>query len=111
MADYLYINDYLKRGELAISNRVFTYLVNQAITDIPGISKHSGGKGIPFFLSTPVETYIHHGIVHVNISIDVSKSANIQEVISLIQNEVNNLFMVSTEQVPFDVQVRVITLI
>ncbi|HNX15784.1 MAG TPA: hypothetical protein PKO28_00185 [Bacilli bacterium] len=112
MADYIYINDYLKRGKLAISYRTFNRLAAEAIGRIPGINISKKNKGYSLFrLNTPVNTTIRGGIVHVSIAVDVVKGTNIQEVSRLIQDEINNVFMISTEQIPFDVQVRVVSII
>ena len=62
-------------------------------------------------LNRPVQTTIRHGIVHVWVAVDVSKGTNLQEVTSAIQEEITNAFLIATEQIPFDVQVKVISII
>ncbi|NLV28765.1 MAG: hypothetical protein GXY57_01190 [Erysipelotrichaceae bacterium] len=117
MADYIYIDDYLKRGKLAISYRTFNRLAAEAIERLPGINVTSKKtKGLPalaslFRLNTPIKTTIRKGIVHISVSVDVVKGSNIQNVSRLIQDEINNIFMISSEQIPFDVQVRVVSII
>ncbi|MFA6675465.1 MAG: hypothetical protein WCS49_01120 [Bacilli bacterium] len=111
MADYIYIDDYLKHGKLAISSRVFHHLASESLKRIPGISVSQSVKSWLFLLNAPIKTSIHHGIVHVAVTVDVAKDTNIQEVSRLIQDEINNIFIVSTEQIPFDVQVRVASII
>lgn len=111
MADYIYIDDYLKRGKLAISSQVFNFLANQALKEIPAVRALSKKKGKADQIINPIETNIRHGIVHVNVTIDAKKGTNIKETSKLIQNEINNAFMICTEQIPFDVSVKVVSLI
>lgn len=113
MADFVYIDNYSKKGKLGISPEVFNYLVEEAIKNVPGVTgatKKSKGKR-EFALNSPVKTKIHHGIVHVSVLVDTYKSANIQEVTRRIQDEVNSVMLLATEQVPFDVQVKVMNLL
>ena len=109
MAEYIYIDDMSNRGTLAINYRVFDNLVNEALTRIKGISRSSKmlKKNQKFRLNRPVRTSIHRGIVHVLVSVDVAKGTDIQKVIAEIQEEVNNTLLFTAETVPFDVQVRV----
>ena len=44
-------------------------------------------------------------------AVDISKGTNLQEVTSAIQEEITNAFLIATEQIPFDVQVKVISII
>ncbi|MCR5505482.1 MAG: Asp23/Gls24 family envelope stress response protein [Bacilli bacterium] len=113
MAEYIYIDDMSNRGKLAIHYRVFDNLVNEALSRIKGISKSSKmlKKNQKFRLNRPVQTSIHRGIVHVLVSVDVSKGNSLQDVVSNIQEEVNNTLLLTTETVPFDVQVRVETIV
>ena len=113
MADFVYIDNYSKKGKLGISPNVFNELVGWAIPKVPGVfSSTSKKKGkIVFKLNAPIKTKIHHGIVHVSVFVDTYKSANLQEVTRRIQDEVNNLLLLTTEQVPFDVQVKVMNLL
>jgi uncharacterized alkaline shock family protein YloU len=62
-------------------------------------------------LNRPVQTTIRRGIVHVWVAVDVAKGTNLQEVTHNIQDEITNAFLMATEQVPFDVQVKVISII
>lgn len=112
MAEYIYIEDYLKKGNLGISKNVFYFLAKQTINRIPGISpsKKYSKKDI-FRLNKPLEISIKHGIVHVSVQVDVVKGTNIQEISKIISDEINNVFLISTEHVPFDVQVKVISII
>lgn len=113
MAEYIYIDDMSNRGTLAINYRVFDNLVNEALSRVKGIAKSSKllKKNQKFRLNRPVRTSIHRGIVHVLVTVDVNKGTDIQKVISEIQEEVNNTLLLTAETVPFDVQVRVETIL
>ena len=113
MANYVYLDDYSKKGKLGISYRVFDQLVTSSLMNIKGIAKSEKlMKRFQFMrLNKPVQTYIHRDIVYVLIYVDVVKGKNIQDVISEIQKEVYNSLFLITEQVPVNVQVRVESII
>ena len=113
MADYIYIDNFAKKGKIAISQSVFDSLVMNAINNISGISLSSAHmkKNQKIRLNRPVQTTIRHGIVHVWVAVDVVKGTNLQDVTKEIQDEITNTFLIATEQVPFDVQVKVISII
>ena len=113
MADYIYIDNYAKKGKIAISQSVFDSLAATALGNVPGISLSSAHmkKDQKIRLNRPVQTSIRHGIVHVWVAVDVVKGTNLQAVTRDIQEEIANVFLMATEQVPFDVQVKVISII
>ena len=113
MADYVYIDNYSNKGKVAISLNVFDALVTNALSNVSGISMSSAHmkRNQKIRLNRPVQTTIIRGIVHVWVAVDVSKGTNLQEVTSAIQEEITNAFLIATEQVPFDVQVKVISII
>ena len=113
MADYIYIDNYAKKGKIAISQSVFDSLAASALSYVKGISLSSAHmkKDQKIRLNRPVQTSIRHGIVHVWVAVDVVKGTNLQVVTRDIQEEIANVFLMATEQVPFDVQVKVISII
>ena len=113
MADYVYIDNYSNKGKIAISLNVFDTLVTNALNNVPGISMSSAHmkRNQKIRLNRPVQTTIRRGIVHVWVAVDVIKGTNLQEVTHNIQDEITNAFLMATEQVPFDVQVKVISII
>ena len=44
MADYIYIDNYAKKGKIAISQSVFDSLVGAALNNVKGISLSSAHK-------------------------------------------------------------------
>ena len=113
MADYVYIDNYSNKGKIAISLNVFDALVTNALNNVSGISMSSAHmkRNQKIRLNRPVQTTIRHGIVHVWVAVDVTKGTNLQDVTRNIQEEITNAFLMTTEQVPFDVAVKVISII
>jgi len=113
MADYIYIDNLAKKGKIGISLGVFDALVTSALANVKGISMSSAHmkKNQKIRLNRPVQTTIRRGIVHVWVAVDVAKGTNLQDVTLNIQNEITNAFLIATEQIPFDVQVKVISII
>ena len=113
MADYVYIENFANKGKIGISLNVFDALVTNALSNVSGISMSSAHmkKNQKIRLNRPIQTTIRHGIVHVWVAVDVTKGTNLQEVTHNIQDEITNAFLMATEQVPFDVQVKVISII
>ena len=113
MADYIYIDNYSKKGKIGISLNVFDDLVTSALGNVKGIALSNAHmkKNQQIRLNRPVQTTIRHGIVHVWVAVDVAKGTNLQDATRDIQDEIANAFLIATEQVPFDVQVKVISII
>ena len=113
MADYVYIDNFANKGKIGISLNVFDALVTNALNNVSGISMSSAHmkRNQKIRLNRPVQTTIKHGIVHVWVAVDVVKGTNLQEVTHRIQDEIDNAFLMATEQIPFDVQVKVISII
>ena len=113
MARYVYIENYSQRGRIAISRNVFDSLVVSALHRVKGIAKPSKTiqKNQRMRLNHPVVTDIKNGIVHVGITLDVSKEADLRSTIRDIEQEVEHTLLVATETIPFDIQVKVESLI
>ena len=113
MADYVYIDNYSNKGKIAISLNVFDALVTNALNNVSGISMSSAHmkRNQKIRLNRPVQTTIRRGIVHVWVAVDVINGTNLQEVTHNIQDEITNAFLIANEQVQFDVQVKVISII
>lgn len=111
MADYIYLDDFTNTGKIAISASAFNDLVSMALTRVPGVAKTKKSKKALIFLNSPIKTSIRHGIAHIKVAIDIIKGTNIQAVSRQITDEIENTLMVLTEQVPFDVQIKVESII
>ena len=113
MAEYVYLDNFSKKGKLGISYHVFDQLVTMSLMNINGIAKSQKHltKNQKVRLNRPVQTYIKRDIVHVWIYIDVVNNTSIQSVVSSIQEEVYNSLLLITEQVPVNIQVKVESII
>ena len=113
MAEYVYLDNYSKKGKLGISYHVFDQLVTSSLMNIKGIAKSQKRlkKNQKVRLNRPVQTYIKRDIVHVWIYIDVVNNTSIQSTVASIQEEVYNSLMLITEQVPVNIQVKVESII
>lgn len=110
MADYVYIKNYSKDGEIAISRRVFEELATDAVERVSGASVIKKGKKKlnVFNLYNPVKVTFHHnGQVEIEISINVKKGENTSKVCLAIQEEVAQSLLAYTESVPFDIHLKV----
>ena len=109
MADFIFIDNLSQSGKMAISYHVFDQLVTHALEQLPDVSMSQKKlkKNQRIRLNRPVQTTIHHGIAHVWVSVDLKEGTNIQEASQLIQQKVIDTFLISADQVPFDVQVKV----
>ena len=113
MADYIYLDNYSKKGEIGIHRHVFDQLVTSCLTKVKGIAKSQKllKRNQFIILNRAVQTYIVRGIVHIWIYIDVTKGSDIQKIVSDIQKEVYNSLMLITEQIPVNVQIKVESII
>lgn len=113
MSQYVFTNNIFKSGKTAIAANVFDQLVSKTLEELDDISMSSKHmkRNQKIRLNRPVQTRITKGIVHIKVSVDLKKGTNIQDACSLIQDEVVRSLLSSAETVPFDVQVKVESLI
>lgn len=113
MARYVYIENYNSKGKIAISRAVFDSLVSLSLSKVDGIAMSSSRmkKDQRVRLNRPVITTITHGIVHVWVAIDVKKDADLRATIKDIEEEIEHTLLIATETIPFDIQVKVESLI
>lgn len=113
MAEFIYLDNYSKTGKLGISVDVFEQIVVNTLAKIPNISRSEKQmkKNQNIRLNRPVQVTIKKGIVHIWVCVDVKKEILPIEATSLIRDEIIHSFMAVTDQVPFDIQVKVESLI
>ncbi len=112
MAKYLFIQNYSNKGKVGISLNAIDSLVLSALTRVKGIdvSLNETKKHKKIKLHKPVASSVVRGILHISLLIDVAKDMNIQNICKSINEEVTNCLLSQTEQIPFDVQVKVMSL-
>ena len=107
VGDYVYIQNYAKRGTLAISSSVFDEIVSIAIENIKGVKIKKQEK-ILFFLPKPVKCVIKNGRVFCDIEVIISKDFIVNDVCVKIQEEVADAITCMTEFVPFQINIKVL---
>lgn len=113
MAEYIYISNNHKGPKLAISTRVYDQLVTKAVSEVKGINQSNDQplkKGQKAGLKK-IKCTIKKGIVHIWIAVDVKKNSNIQEISRMIQENVAQAIEEATGHIPFDIQVKVESII
>ena len=113
MAKYLFIENFENKGKIGISLNAFDSLVSLSLQKVKGIDlscNETKKRKKKVKLHKPVSTSISRGILHVSLAIDVAKEENIQTVTKAINEEITNTLLETTEQIPFDVQVKVMSL-
>lgn len=110
MADYVYIKNYSKNGEIGISRHVFEDLATEAVERIGGakVSDKKSSRRRVFKLYNPIKVVFHdNGQVEILIDITLKKGVNAKQVCEAIQEEVAQSLLVYTESVPFDIHLKV----
>ena len=100
MADYIYINQYDKGGDLAISRKVFARLAEAAVGHT---SLKSSVK-----VKQPVKVvFKKDGRVEIGVKVSIKKGVKLTEACSELQKEIAHALEVYTESVPFEVNISV----
>ena len=82
MAEYVIVDNLTKKGKIGISYLAFEKLVNDAIMNVPGITKSSRQlkKDQRFRLNRPIKINIKNGVVNVWVAIEIDAKTNEKEV-------------------------------
>ncbi len=109
MADYVFIDNLTNKGKIGISYLAFENLVNDAILNVPGIAKSSRQlkKDQRFRLNRPIKITIRNGVVHVWLAIEINSNVDKDEVKQLLEKEIHLALNEATEQVPFDIEIKI----
>ena len=100
MADYIYINQSNRGGELAISRKVFARLALAAVdhTSLKGVCK----------VKEPVKVvFKKDGKVTVGVHITVKRGKKISDICEELQKEIAHALDVYVESIPFEVEISV----
>ena len=108
MAEYVYIQNYTRRGNLAISSSVFDQIVSIAVEKVKGAKLKKTGKKSLFTLHKPIHCEIKDGKVNTDVNVIISSEYNVNEVCLKIQEEVAYAITSMTEFIPFCVNVKVV---
>ena len=100
MADYIYINQYDRGGELAISRKVFARIAEAAVS-------HTSLKS-SIKVKGPVKViFKKDGKVTVDVHVSIKKGVKPTTVCEELQKEIAHDLEVYVESVPFEVEISV----
>ena len=100
MADYIYINQYDRGGELAISRKVFARIAEAAVS-------HTSLKG-SLKVKGPVKVvFKKDGKVSVSVHVSVKKGIKPTQACEELQKEIAHDLEVYVESIPFEVEISV----
>ena len=100
MSDYIYINQFGKSGQLAISRNVFARLAQEAVghTSVKNSAK----------VSKPVKVvFKKDGRVKIALSVSIKKGVKPEEACLELQKEIAHALEVYVESVPFEIEISV----
>jgi uncharacterized alkaline shock family protein YloU len=106
MADYVYIKDYSKIGQMGISKNVFEQIISTVTNKVGGVSTKKA-KNSPFFFHKPVKCSIYQNKLTIDIQVIIRQGYNVEEICSSIQSDVADALTQMVEVVPFQIKIRV----
>ncbi len=105
MADYVYIQNYNKKGVMGISYLVFDQIAQIATNEVAGATVQEKKR---YSLFKPVKCTIRNGEVSVKIIVKISPDSDSTEVKKEIQTNVETSLTQMTELIPFNIKVEVV---
>jgi uncharacterized alkaline shock family protein YloU len=106
MAEYVYIQNYTRNGNMGISHFVFDQIAGIATNQVQGAILLDPVSAT-FKLHKPISCSIRNGLVNVKIHVILVKGAPVDEVCLAIQDNVSNALAMMTEMIPFKIDVVV----
>ncbi len=111
MAEYVYIDNYTRNGTIGISHYVFDQIASIATDNVKGAAVANSRKKGLFKLMHPISCSIRNGKVDVKIDVTIQKNVNIHDICLNIQKEVASALSSMTELVPFNIDIKVVSII
>src|SRR5574344_494793 len=106
MADYIYLQNYSRKGDMGISRRVFEMIATEATNRVNGATVSNAKNGV-FKVSHPITCIFKDGKVIINIHVTIKRGIKVNDVCLKIQEEVANSLMVMCEVIPFNINIKV----
>ena len=100
MADYIYINQYARGGELAISRKVFARIAEAAVG-------HTSLKNSIKVKESVKVIFKKDGKVSISVHVSVKKGVKPTEACEELQKEIVRALEVYVESVPYEVEISV----
>ncbi|MGI6644293.1 MAG: hypothetical protein ACOX28_00785 [Bacilli bacterium] len=106
MAEFVYIQNYTRNGNMGISHLVFNQIAAIATNEIKGANVLQKEKD-PFKLHKPITCDIRNGLVTVKIYVTLSKKSDEERLVVEIKENVAQALAMLTEMIPFKIDVIV----
>ena len=107
MAEYVFIQNYTKRGKLGISRVCFEQIVQTIVNRMQGVKVLPNSNKYVFMFHKPVKCEILNDKVLINIQVKISVGQNVNEICTKIQQEIADELTTMCEMVPFSIKIKV----
>ena len=108
MAEYVYIQDYSKRGKLGISKKCIEEIISISTNKILGVeTANSQNKKFAFSFYKPISCEIVNGKVQINVQVKIKQGHNIETICTNIQEQIAEDITSMSELVPFSIKIKV----
>ena len=112
MAEYVYIQDYSKRGKLGISRKCFEEIIAITTNRINGVkTADEANSKVAFFFHKPISVEIVNNQVQINVQVNIKQGNNIEKICTDIQEQIADDITAMAELVPFSIKVKVVSII
>ena len=112
MPSYVFIQNYSRLGNVAISGYTFRQIAEEATKNIEGVllkgeESHEGS----WELSKPIDVIIRdNSRVDINVSINLIGKLNVHQTCVRIQESIADKLMIAAELIPFKINVKVVSI-
>lgn len=111
MAEYVYIENFSKRGKLGISKNCFEEIISCATNHINGVQTAKKQSKFVFSFHKPVSCEITNGKVQINVQVKIKQGNNIEKICTDIQQQIAEDINSMVELVPFSIKVKVVSIL
>ena len=112
MAEYVYIQDYSKKGKLGISKTCFEQIISLSTNKIQGVqTADNQNNKFVFSFHKPISCEIVNGKVQINVQVKIKQGNNIEKICTNIQEQIAEDITTMVELVPLSIKVKVVSII
>lgn len=110
--EFYLLNNYSPYGNVGISHHAFIRLAEIATNNVTGAAVANKKKNFIFQMTNPVKVYFRKdGKVDIQLDVSIKKGESVKDVCLNIQNSVADAIMMMCETVPFNVHIKVSSII
>ncbi len=109
MAEFVFIENYHKAGKLGINRKCFEKICSVVTNKIFGVStKEEKKNSNPMFtFDKPVRCDVINNKLNILIQVIIRQGVNVDEICTLIQQEVADALTTMVETIPFSIKIKV----